>query len=129
MDDGQLFIAKTQALQHLIVSDLQRLALFDPMVEDPAYDGIAADFVWQHLFDESFMILARSCHPLSEQTISLAQFSDAEHIMIFGDTGMLTSLEQHFSEHGIIPNIVVRTSVGYDLLMMKGNFIMSDFFT
>lgn len=70
----------------------------------------AADFIWQHLFDETFVTLARPGHPLSCSTISKQQFSDAEHVMITGENNGTNLLEAHFCEQGIEPNIAVQAS-------------------
>lgn len=75
----------------------------------PDNDG-AADFIWQHLFDEGFVTLARPGHPLSSRNITKQQFAQAEHVMISSTDEGDNLLETHFNEQGIAPNIAVRAS-------------------
>ena len=80
------------------------------LVDGQPDDHAAADFIWQHLFDDSFVTLARPGHPLSSRKVSKRQFAEAEHVMISGEGEDANLLERHFDEQDVELNIAVRAS-------------------
>ena len=98
------------ALHPRLAFDNLRSGAVQFILADGQPDGSAADFIWKHMFDETFVTLARPGHPLSSRNITIEQFSAAEHVMIRGDEDGLNPLETHFGEQGIEPNIAVQAS-------------------
>jgi DNA-binding transcriptional LysR family regulator len=84
----------------------------------------AADFIWQPLFEDEYVTLARPGHPLSTRRLSKQQFVEAEHIMITGSEGQTETLMDHYKGEEIEPNITVEASN-----IFSGLFLALDSYT
>jgi len=74
----------------------------------PAED--AADFVWHHLFDETYVTLGARGHPLRDRDVSRGGFADYEHILVTTGEGASDPVHEHFARHGIAASDVTRAS-------------------
>jgi DNA-binding transcriptional LysR family regulator len=84
----------------------------------------AADFIWQPLFEEEYVTLARPGHPLSDKKLSKQQFADADHIMITSTDGCIDELREHYRDQGIEPNVTIEASN-----IFSGLFLALDSYT
>ena len=78
-----------------------RLGRVQYLIQEGGPDEEAADFIWRHLFDETYVTLAARSHPLQDRDISSSEFADHEHILIAPGEGPADPVREHFAHHGV----------------------------
>jgi len=71
------------------------------LIRDGMAQDDAADFIWQHLFDETYVTLAAKGHDLLGGDVSISDFCAQEHILIAPGEGDGDPVSAHLAEHGV----------------------------
>jgi len=87
-----------------------RLGRIQYLIQEGSPVEDAADFVWHHLFDETYVTLGARGHPLQDRDISKGDFADYEHILVAPSEGAANPVHEHFAHHGIATSDATRAS-------------------
>ena len=87
-----------------------RLGRVQYLIREGAPGEDAADFIWHHLFDETYVTLGRQGHAFRDRKITSNEFEDCEHILIAPGEGAADPVSRHFAHHGVSISDATRAS-------------------
>jgi len=82
------------------LEDLRASSVQFVIIEGEPEDD-TADFVWSHLYDESYVTLGRRRHPLTRSKKPAKAFADFEHVFVMPNDGGSDFVQAHLEQNDI----------------------------